>query len=154
MHPDIVTMRTSMDRRVLALKTVAECRTFAENARERGAKDLADQSLQRAIQLRAQARGATTDVEHECLEAVYAYEEILTSKRGKRQPASRTWQMIKRHGVLPAVERIVTKVAESSGYTELVKMGLKDFSFEAVVVRHPESFSQDAVSKSKERMNR
>lgn len=143
-----------MDRRIAVLKTVAACETFAENARDRGADDLADQARQRAVQLRAQAHGAKTEVERECLEAVHAYEEILTSRRGKRQPASRTWQMIRRLGILPAVERVVTKTHESSGNTELVKMGLKDYSFEAVILRHPESSSEEARARSRERMNR
>lgn len=143
---------TPMDQRVAKLKTVAECEMFAANAIERGAPDLAEQARKRAVQLRAQAHAATTVVERECLEAVYAYEEILSSKRGKRQPASRTWQVIRRHGILPAVERVVTKREESSGYTELAKMGLKEFAFEAVILRHPECFSEDAIARSKERM--
>jgi hypothetical protein len=141
-----------MDQRIAKLKTVAECETFAANALERGAPELADQARKRALQLRAQAHAATSQVERECLEAVYAYEEILSSKRGKRQPASRTWQMIRRHGILPAVQRVVTKRGESSGYIELAKMGLKEFAFEAVILRHPDSFSEEAIARSKERM--
>lgn len=141
-----------MDERVKRLISVRECEALAANARERGALDLADQAQRRAIQLRAQERGATTDVERECLEAVYAYEEILSAKKGRRQPASRTWQMIKKHGIVPAVERVVTKREESSGYTELAKMGLKEFAFEAVILRHPEHFSEAAIARSKERL--
>ena len=61
-----------MDPRVLRLKTVGDCEAFAENARERGAPELADQARMRAIQIRAEAHGAQTEVERECLQAVHA----------------------------------------------------------------------------------
>jgi hypothetical protein len=141
-----------MDPRVAKLKTPQECETLAKNARERGAPQLADQARQRAVQLRAQAHGAKTDVERECLEAVYAYEEVLSAQKGKKIRAGRTWPMIHEHGVLPAVERIVMKRQESVGFTALAEMGLKDFAFEAVILRHPEHFSAEAVARSRERL--
>lgn len=141
-----------MDPRVAKLKTPQECETFANNARERGAPQLADEARQRAVQLRAEAHGSKTDVERECLEAVYAYEEVLSVQKGKKVHASRTWPMIRQHGVLPAVERIVMKRQESVGFTALAEMGLKDFAFEAVILRHPEHFSAEAVARSRERL--
>jgi hypothetical protein len=123
------------------------------NARERGAPELSDQARRRAVQVRAEAHGAKTEVERECFEAVYAYEEVLSAQKGKRQPASRTWQMIKRHGIIPAVERVVTKREVSSGFTALAEMGLMEFAFEAVIVRHPASFSEEASTMSIRRLN-
>lgn len=141
-----------MDPRVAKLKTPEECATFARNVRERGAPELAEEALQRAVQLRAEAHGPKSDVERECLEAIYAYEEVLSAQKGKRQRASRTWPMIQERGILPAVERIVLKRAESAGYSALAEMGLKKFAFEAVILRHPEHFSPDAVARSRERL--
>lgn len=141
-----------MDPRVARLKTIADCETFAQNARERGAPDLADQARRRAVQLRAEAYGAATEIERECLQAVYAYEEVLSAQKGRRQPASRTWPMIKRLGIIPAVERVVTKRELSSGFTALAEMGLQDYAFEAVVLRYPGSFSAEAVAISRQRM--
>jgi hypothetical protein len=106
-----------MDSRVLRLKTPHDCEIFANNALERGAPPLTGQARQRAVQLRAQEHGAATDVDRECLEAVYAYEEVLSARNGRRQPATRTWQMIDRIGILPAVERVVTRTDECLGYT-------------------------------------
>lgn len=141
-----------MDPRISKLKSVGDCESFAANARERGAPDLADQARKRAVQIRADAHGASSDVERECLLAVYAYEEVLSSQKGKRQPATRTWQMIKRHGIMQAVERVVTKREVSSGFTALAGMGLMEFAFEAVILRHPESFSTEACAMSKQRL--
>lgn len=141
-----------MDPRVSRLKTVADCEAFAVNARERGVPELAGQARIRAVQLRAEAHGAQREVERECLQAVHAYEEVLSAEKGKRQPASRTWQMIKRRGIIPAVEHVVTKRAVSSGFTALAAMGLMEYAFESVILRHPGSFSAEAVAMSKQRI--
>lgn len=83
---------------------------------------------------------------------MYAYERVLSLKRGKKVRASRTWQMIERHGIIGAVERAVNRPAETTGYTALVEMGMQDLAFEAVVIRHPKLFSDAAVARSQERL--
>ena len=60
--------------------------------------------------------------------------------------------MIQRHGVIQAVERVVTKREVSSGFTALEAMGLMDYAFEAVILRHPQHFSAEAIAISKQRM--
>jgi hypothetical protein len=92
------------------------------------------------------------DAEREALEAVYAYESVLSGTHGKRTRASRTWQMIERHGIIAAVERVVTRRSVSVGYQALAKMGMEDMAFEAVVLRHPDVFSPQAVERSRERL--
>lgn len=61
--------------------------------------------------------------------------------------------MIKRRGIIEAMERAVNRSAETQGYTALVEMGLEEFAFEAVILRYPELFSKEAVAKSEERLN-
>ena len=61
--------------------------------------------------------------------------------------------MIKKHGILEAVERAVNRSQVTQGYDALVELGLEDFAFEAIVVRYPKLFSRDAVERSKERMD-
>lgn len=100
----------------------------------------------------AEAYGAETDAEREALEAIYAYEEVLSIMRGKKTRAVRTWQMLNRHGIIGAVERAVTSPRETQGYTALVEMGLEDNAFEHVVLRHPDLFSEQAVSTSRARI--
>ena len=141
-----------MDDRVAKLKTPEECAAFAKNVTERGRPDLAIAARKRAVQLRAESFGANSEVERECIEAVFAYEEVLSVKSGRRQRASRTWPMIERHGVIEAVERVVKRKADAAGYTALVEMGLEEHAFEAVILRHPSAFSPEAVARSKERL--
>lgn len=104
------------------------------------------------VKLRAGQHDPKNEAEREAYEAVYAYEEAMSTK-AKRFRASRTWQMIARHGVIQAVERIVTRRSETAGYRVLVEIGLHDMAFEAVVLRHPDAFSEDAVTASRERLD-
>ena len=141
-----------MDERVKKLKTPEACERFFKNAMEHDRPDLAQEARRKAVELRAEAHGAETKPERECLKAIFAYEETLTVKNGRRTRASRTWQMINRHGILTAVDRAVNRPKETVGYTALLNMGLEDYAFEAVVVRYPELFSEEAVARSKERI--
>jgi len=141
-----------MDKRIQRLDTLKKCENFAKNAKERGRPDLAKEARQRAVQLRAEEHGAHSVAEKEALQAVYAYEDLLTNKNGRNTRASRTWQMIKRHGIIEAVERAVKRDAVTQGYTMLAEMGLEEHAFEAVILRHPEVFSQEAVDISRERL--
>lgn len=141
-----------MNELIAKLKTPEECTVFEKNVLERGRPDLALGARRRAVELRAIQYGAVTDVERECLEAVFAYEQVLSAKNGKKTRASRTWPMIERHGIIGAAERAVDRKADTAGYTALVEMGLQDYAFEAVILRHPESFSSEAVIRSQERI--
>lgn len=70
------------------------------------------------------------------MEAVYAYQKVRSVQKGKNVHATRTWQMIERHGIITAVERAVNRSQETAGYKTLVEMGMRDFAFEAVVQKH------------------
>lgn len=140
-----------MDERIVRLETPEECEQFAINV-ESSLPDLALAARRRAVEFRAAQHGATSTAEREALQAVYAYERVLCEKHGKTVHASRTWQMIKRHGIITAVERAVNRKDATSGYKALVEMGMPDFAFEAVVCRHPSVFSAEALKRSRERL--
>ena len=143
---------TTIEEKIAQLPTVKSCEKFAKNAEAQGRPELAQAAHRRAVELGAKSHGATTDAERECLEAVYAYERILSEKNGRTTRASRTWQMIDRHGILPAVERAVTRPHETAGYTALLEMGLERYAFEAVILRYPDLYSDEAVQHSRERI--
>ncbi len=141
-----------MDYRIKKIDTPEKCEIFARNAQQKGRHDLANEALLRAVELRAESHGAKTQAEREALQAVYAYEETLRVKNGKRTSASRTWQMIKRHGIIESVNRAVCRPTETQGYKMLAQMGLSDFAFEAVILRYPNVFSEEAVEISRQRL--
>jgi len=143
-----------MDPKVVRLSTPEECEIFAANAAERGRIDLSFQAKRRAIELRAAQYGAKTRVEKECLEAVYAYEEALNLKHGRRVRAQRTWQAIESKGIIQAVDDMVSHSDPTDGFRALEKMGLMECAFEAVVLRHPELFSAKAIQQSQARLGK
>src|SRR3954465_11925805 len=112
----------------------------------------AQEARRQAVKLRAELDGAETDVERECLEAIYAYEWTLYKKHGKRQRASYTWRDVDSMGIIGAVEKTVTKKKETAGYRALMAEGMLDMAFEAVVLRHQELFTAEAVQMSQLRM--
>ena len=141
-----------MDRRVACLKTHEERESFARNAIALKRLGLAAEAHRRGFDLLAESHGGQTAVERDCLCAVYAYEAILTQKHGRKIRAGRTWPMIEKLGIVPAVERIVDRPAESAAYFALVEMGLKDYSFKAVIMRHERHFSARAIDRSRARL--
>lgn len=72
-----------MDNRIKKFKTPKECEIFARNAEERGHPELAAQARKKATELRAEKYGAKTQAEKEALQAIYAYEEVLSKKMAK-----------------------------------------------------------------------
>ncbi len=97
-------------------KTPKDCEQFAINVEARGKPELARAARRRAIELRALEHNAHSDPEREALEAVYAYERVLSENAGKKIKATRTWQMIKRYGLILAVEHVVSRRKEAKGY--------------------------------------
>jgi len=135
------------------LKTPEACERFAKNAEDHGKPELARSAIQRAVELKASKYGSQSQAETECLQAIYAYERILTAKNDRTTRASRTWQMIDRLGIIPAVDRLVSKPQETVGFASLHEMGLEKYAFEAVVLRYPELFSDGAIERSKSRLD-
>lgn len=142
-----------MDSRVARLTTPDECEQLAKNAEERGHPDLAKEARRRGVELRAIAHGAHSDAEREALQAVYAVEEVASHRNGRRTRASRTWQSFERHGILGTVERVVSRRDPTEGYAALVEMGMEDFTFEAVVLRHQTLFRPETVECARQRLN-
>jgi hypothetical protein len=140
-----------MDEKVERLTTPEECEQFAENV-QKTLPVLAQEARRKGVELRAAAHGAESAAEREALRAVYAYERVLSAKHGHTTRASRTWQMIKRRGIIGAVESAVNRKQETVGYAALVEMGMQDFAFEVVVSRHPDLFSPDTVERAQTRM--
>ena len=130
---------------VMRIKDPELCYIFAKNATRRGHPELALQVHRRAVDLRAEQHGASNELEFTAVRAIYAYEEALSVRKGKRTRATGTWQMVRRHGVLEAL----SKRLESGGGDELApvlkELGMEDYSFEAVRDAYPDVFGQKAA---------
>ena len=136
-----------MDDIISKFKTPQECIEFAEKC-----TNLSHKAYLRAIELRILTHGEKNEVEKELLKAIYAYEEVLSQKNKRRTRASRTWQMVKRYGIIGAAEKAVNRRTDAMGYRLLVEMGLQDLTFESVIVRFPKVFSPQIVTLAKSKL--
>ena len=134
------------------LKNYQECVNLAKNATKNGNLELALEAQKRGIELRAATKGAMNGAERECIEAVFAYEDVLHHRNGKKTKAARTWKMLADRGIIPAVERLVNRPIETPGYQALKEMGLEHYAFESVIIRHPSAFSEEALRSAQERI--
>jgi hypothetical protein len=141
-----------MDEKVERLKSSAEARTLAGNARRLGHEELAARATQRAFELKALEEGHTSPAQQAIATALYAYEERQSQLKGKTFRANRTRQMLDRHGYLEAAERMVLNRRPSTGFEVLEEAGLQDLSFESIIDRYPEEFSKAAVEASRARL--
>jgi hypothetical protein len=141
-----------MDPKVERLKTPEECRSFIGNARLRGADDLAKQAYQRIVALRTQSYDPKNDIERQCVEAIYAYEEAISARSSRRIAATKTWQLAKQQGIFVAVDKAAGRPEDPEIYPMLVSLGLEQFAFENVVVQHPDEFGFEAVQQSRARV--
>ncbi|WP_257386590.1 hypothetical protein [Tahibacter caeni] len=141
-----------MDERIARLKTSQDARNLAANARRLGRADLEAEALQRASELKAAEEGYTSPAQQAIALALYAYEDEQSRLKGRTFRASRTRQMLERHGVLAAAERMVLTRKPSTGYEVLEEAGLQELSFESIIDRFPTEFSPIAVEAARARL--
>jgi hypothetical protein len=85
-------------------------------------------------------------------EAVRVYEQFLAYKHGKRVPAGRTRQMIKKWGEIEAVRRTVRNLSMSNGLELLAQYGRLDCAYEQIIIDHPTEFEPSLIAKAKKNL--
>jgi hypothetical protein len=140
------------DDRINRLKTPQECEIFSRNVTERGFPELAARARRRAVQLQAAAHDVESEAERDGLQAVYAYEQALSRARRKRTRATGAWRMIKRRGIIEAIQSLTNRQAGETDYANLRETGLQDLSFESIVVKHASAFDADTVRRCEDRL--
>lgn len=136
-------MEGQCDARVQRLGTPRECAIFERNAREHTREDLALQARRRWVELTAEehvdAEEDGDPLRRELWEALSASEYVL----GRNATGAR--QIIRRRGLVQAVDQLVRKSELSAGLAGLDHAGLLGYAWEHVVLRHAETFSEAAA---------
>jgi hypothetical protein len=110
-----------MEELINTLKYADDCQRLADVFSE-----LAKKARLRSVVLRAQKHGYKTRVESEWAKAIYAYEDTLTLNNKRKTHATRTWQMVKRYGIIKAAEKTVNRPVEPMGYRIFIERGMSD----------------------------
>ncbi len=146
----------NFDSRVEKIQTPEKCEIFIKNARRLGRNDLAEQAKIKKVHLRSQIFNrefnVTDHVDKAIVDALIAYEEVLLAKHNKNQPATKLRQSIKSNGLKEAAIRAVSKKKETKGYIALKELGLEQYTFEAVIAKHPEAFDSKTIAYAKQRL--
>lgn len=121
------------------------CYVFARNAARRGHPELALEAYRRAVDLRAAGYPADNAAEIAAARAIFAYEEALSYRKGKRTRATGTWQLVNRHGLLGAVHRRIQSKTGDEVHAILEQLGMAEYSFESVGKAYPEDIQQAAA---------
>ena len=120
------------------------------NAIDRRLKELSEQELRRRV---GRPLGTGASLVERVQEALRVYEEGLSAKHGKRQPAGRLRQMIERWGEKQAVRRLVTTHDKSTGLDLLNKMERLDCAFEQIILDFAIEYENDPQLLAKARAN-
>ena len=116
-------------------------RRFMENAEKKGIGELYDLARHRLLAILPLAEcGEAGTIQYEVWRAIYALEVVRSREAGKTIRLSRTRQAIGRKGVRDTVIDFVSKPKSTEGFQMLQDRNMLEYSFEAVVLLHPDEF--------------
>lgn len=140
-----------MHEKVFRLKTPEDCESFAKNVEEKY-PDLAREARHQAVELKATPYGNEKESERDAYRPCRRLKLRCRDKNVKKTRASRTWQSIARWARPETVERVVCNRKETDADKALVDMDMADFTFESVVVGHPNDFNAETVACAQKRL--
>ncbi|WP_226780942.1 hypothetical protein [Oceaniglobus trochenteri] len=126
-------------------------RRMMANARLKGVEKVHDAAFKRLAHV--QAEGDPGSVEHGMWSAINAIEEIKRDDAGKTVRLSFLRRDIQKLGMVPAMDKLVSKDSPSERFEELIARHFPELTAEAVVMRHADKFSEGAVARSTERLS-
>jgi hypothetical protein len=138
------------------LEAIARCddpdllRQWWENAKRSGELEVAEAAFRRLIAILPADRPGT--VEHEFWAMIHAFEQILSSERGRTTRLSRTRQKVARDGVAKTLADWACDRHVTDGFRMLLDRGIPELTGEAIVLRHAREFPQDVVAAARRRL--
>ena len=135
-------------------KTSADCDNLIANALKAGNRQLALLARKRKIMLQAAQHGATSQVEVEAWNGIYAIEEYRRTQGKQHWRANYTRRAIdNRNGdIVATVDDTVSRAEPTDGFQEMIDAGLDEFLWERLVLRFPEQFSARAIEQARARL--
>lgn len=135
-------------------KTPTDCDNMITNALRAGNSQLALLARKKKIELQAAQHGASSQVEVEAWNGIYAIEEYRRSQGKQHWRANYTRRAIdNRNGdIIATVDDTVSRAEPTDGFQEMIDAGLEEFLWERLVLRFPEQFSERAIEQARTRL--
>lgn len=99
-----------------------------------------------------QSEGEPGTAEHDLWSVIHAIEEMRSQEKGKRILSSYLRRDIQKLGLVPAIDKLVSKPGSSDRFKELIDRGYPELTAEVAVMRHSTRFSDEAHARSAERL--
>ncbi len=125
-------------------------RNLLVNAQRANREDLVLKCQVRLAQL--EGKRYQTALEQEFWAAVRAAEELASAKNGRTTRLTRTRQKAARAGIKRCLEDWAFHSGTTQGFDILVDGGHPELTGEAIVLRHSQEFSPEAVAAARERL--
>lgn len=136
-------------------KTPADCDNLIGNALGVGNSQLALLARKKKIVLQAAQHGASSQIEVEAWNGIYAIEEYRRSQGKQHWRANYTRRAINnRNGdIVATVDDTVSRADPTDGFQEMIDAGLEEFLWEQLVLRFPDQFSARAIEQARARLD-
>jgi hypothetical protein len=139
---------------VTKLKSLAECRTVMQRAREHNRPEVYEAVFRRMYWLVGNSNDDPNDLlVRDFYETLAAHEQHLTEKNRKTTAASRTRQKIANKGVHQSLIEWTRGKTETNGFKLLVDAGQPEYTGEYLVARYAERFPADIVKLARDRLS-
>ncbi len=125
-------------------------RALMANAERLGVPAVYDAAFRRLADVQGEGEAGTA--ERDMWTAINAIEEMKRIDAGKTIRLSYLRRDIQKIGMVPAMDKLVSKPGPSDRFAELIEKGYPALTAEAVVLRHAGRFSEEAVARSNERL--
>jgi hypothetical protein len=140
--------RTKMLAFIAQCDDVNKLKSLIKNARDRGEAAVADAAFRRLISLVPSEEPGT--VEHDFWQTIHAFEYLLSEEREKTTRLSRTRQKVDRVGVVQTLRDWALSDKETDGLRMLLERGMPEYTGEAIVLRHPDSFEPQVLAAARQ----
>ncbi len=125
-------------------------RTIMENARTQKNEAAYRAAFKRLCEV--QGMNYEDPLHQDFYKVLAAYEQLLSEKNQRNQPASRTRQKLARHSVEKCLADWALSTQPTQGFDMLIANGMADLTAEYLVVKYAERFEQKVIEAAKNRL--
>ena len=137
--------------RVAEMDDVDKLRNLMANADRMGVAPVRDAAFRRLALV--QTEGEPGTIEHDTLQTIHAYEQLVREELGKSKRLTRTRMKLTKSGAANALADLPATTADYAAFETLKARGLDDLTGEAVILRHPDAFDAETRDAAQARLD-